>query len=108
MSDVAISDWPERPGYRHGASAISCPRQRLVELAAGLSRTIAMARGLIRGGRHLDVTGIDESVGVLCAQTLDLAPEDASAMVPVLQGVLTQVDLLAAALRKPGGGSHFP
>ena len=79
-----------------------------MELAERLSRTIGLARGLVRGGRHLDITGIDDGVGILCAQTLDLAPEDASAMVPVLQGVLTQVDLLAAALHRPAGRPHPP
>ena len=80
-----------------------CRRQRLIELAARLSRTIALARGLIQGGRQLDVTGLDDGVGVLCAQTLALPPEDAGAMVPVLRGVLAQVNLLTAALQRPAG-----
>ena len=63
---------------------------------------------MVRGGRHLDMTGIDDGVGILCAQTLDLAPEDASAMVPVLQTVLAQLELLAAALHRPPGRPGLP
>ncbi len=108
MSIIATSNLPEQPGQPAPELAALCRRQRLTALAAHLSRSIALARGLILGGRLIDVTGIDDRVGVLCAQTLDLSPEDASEMLPALRGVLTQVELLAAALPKSAGGPHLP
>ncbi len=76
----------------------SCP-PRLSELAARLVRTIGLARALVQGGRQLDLTGIDDGIGVLCAQTLDLPPDQAAAMLPLLWDMREQVDWLATALR---------
>ena len=108
MNDAAASILPGQHVAFGGGASLPCRRQHLTELATRLSRTIALARGLIQGGRHLDVTGIDDGVGVLCAQTLDLPPEDAGAMVPVLRGVLTQVNLLTTALQRPAGCPQPP
>ena len=107
MRDVATSRRPAQPGPFAQTTNV-CRRQQLVDLAERISRTVALARALILGGRQLDVTGIDDGVGILCAQTLDLPPEDAGTMLPVLRGVLIQVELLAAALHKPADGQHLP
>ncbi len=77
--------------------------QRLSDLASRLARTIGLARALVQGGRQLDLTGIDDGIGVLCAQTLDLPPDQAQMMLPLLWDMRTQIDSLTAALR--GGAS---
>ncbi len=73
-------------------------RERLIELGRRLSQTLALAQGLIHGGRTLDLTGVDDGVGVLCAQTLDLPPEDARVVLPTLHEVLGRLDRLTLAL----------
>ncbi len=40
-----------------------------------LARTICIARALVEHGRTVDLAGLDRGVGLLCAKTLDLAPE---------------------------------
>jgi hypothetical protein len=82
------------------------PVQRVVELGSRLARTLGVARALAESGRDLDLRGIVDGVGRLCAQTLDLPPADARGMVVMLREVLAQVDALTEILargRLPGG-----
>ena len=87
--DVECPPWPAYGAARH---------DRLGELASRLSRTLALARALIQSGRTLDLTGVDDGVGLLCAQTLDLPTEAARALLPALRDVLAQLDQLSLAL----------
>ena len=75
------------------------PLDRLTMLAARLSRTFALARVLVEGGRRLDLTGVEDGVGILCAQILDLEPEESRSLLPLLGDVLKEIELLSAALR---------
>ena len=74
--------------------------QRLTVLAARLSRTIGVARALASNGRTVDLTGLEDGIGLLCAQTLDLPTEEARPLLPLLHDVLTEVNALSAALRE--------
>ena len=74
--------------------------QRLAVLASRLSRTIGIARALARNGRTVDLTGLDDGIGMLCAQTLDLPLQDGRALLPLLADVLQQVDTLTVALHQ--------
>ena len=74
--------------------------QRLTVLAGRLSRTIGVARALAGSGRTVDLTGLDDGIGLLCAQTLDLPAEEARALLPLLHNVLTEVNALGAVLRE--------
>jgi len=76
----------------------SLPQRRLTELASRLSRTLGVARALAQSGRRVDLAGIEDGVGILCAQTLDLETEDGQIMLPVLREVMSQIELLASAL----------
>ncbi len=67
-------------------------------------RVMGVARALIANGRRLDLTGIDDGVGILCAQALDLAPGEGLLVVPHLCAVRAQADALCAALRATVGG----
>jgi hypothetical protein len=77
--------------------------QRLATLAERLSRTLAVARALSIAGRHVDLTGIEDGVGLLCAKTLDLSRTDAKGLLPALYEVLAQLDSLRLAMQPPGG-----
>jgi hypothetical protein len=70
------------------------------ELATRIARTLGIARALAAHGRHLDLAGIEDGIGILCAQTLDLPNADARCMVPVLREVLSQIDSLSAMLHQ--------
>ena len=72
--------------------------QRLTVLAGRLSRTIGVARALASNGRTVDLTGLNDGIGLLCAQTLDLPREEARALLPQLHHVLTEVNALSAVL----------
>jgi hypothetical protein len=89
--DLATAFPPEPPDQKE---------RRVNELATRVSRTLGVARALAERGRQLDLAGIEDGIGVLCAQTLDLPTADARCMLPVLREVLAQLDCLAAALRR--------
>ena len=72
----------------------------LIEVAARLGRTLAVARGLVLAGRRVELTGVDDGIGLLCAKTLDLVAPDGRPMLPHLYELLSQVDRLMLALRE--------
>jgi len=81
------------------------PAQRVLDLGSRLARTLGVARALAESGRDLDLRGIEDGVGRLCAQTLDLPPPEARGMVVMLREILAQVDALTETLargRLPG------
>jgi len=63
-----------------------------------LARTLAIAHGLLRAERQVDLTGLDAEIGFVCAQALNLPPADGRAVRPVLIDLREQVDLLHQAL----------
>jgi hypothetical protein len=67
-----------------------------------LENSIAVARTLVEAGHAIDLTGFDRLVGLLCAQVLDLPPEDAGLFKDDLSGLLASVDALSCSLA-PGG-----
>jgi hypothetical protein len=76
-------------------------------LADGLAGTLRMARGLAAAGRRVDVAGLDRAIGLLCAKSLDLPPEEGRQMRVVLIALLREVDALAATLA-PVRGTTVP
>ena len=72
--------------------------QRVRDLTARLLRTIGVARALVQSGRTLNLSGMDDGVGLLCAQALDLPSPAGAAVLPCLREVLAGVEGLTAAL----------
>jgi|SRR5271156_6671007 len=72
--------------------------ERLAALAERLARTLAVARALVLSNRTVELAGLQDGIGALCAQTLDLPPAEARLMVPVLHELTAQIDALTAAL----------
>lgn len=68
-------------------------------LAEQVRHTIAIARALAATDRPVDLAGLDDAVGLLCAQTLDLPPGMGRAARPALTAILAELDLLGATLR---------
>jgi len=65
-----------------------------------LSHMLRMTCALVARGRTVDLTGIERQVGLLCAKTLDLPPEDGRVLRPLLINLLGDLDTLSHALRQ--------
>lgn len=63
-----------------------------------LRSVIAIASGLMISGRAVDLAGLESVAGLLCAQVLDLPPEQGRAFRPSLVLVQESVANLAATL----------
>ena len=68
----------------------------MAEAACG---TLRMARALVESRRHVDLAGLQDAVGRLCAASLDLPPEQGRALRPQLAAVLAELDALARAMQ---------
>ena len=73
-----------------------------IERVAGF---LKVARTLIGEGRRIDLSGFDSEVGRLCAQVLDLVPEEGRALAPQLSALLAEIDGIDAALARAGPAS---
>jgi hypothetical protein len=102
MTNAPAFSWPT--GQPSGALQDVERRQRLTQLAERLARSMALSRALARSGRTVDLRGIDDGVGQLCAQALDLPADEGRRLLPVLHELLGQVDALTTALR---GGARI-
>ncbi len=78
--------------------ASDTPAVRLLEHLAGVVR---LARVLASAHRPLDLAGLDDLAGRLCAAALDLPPEQGRALCPDLVALLGELDALAAACGGP-------
>ena len=67
-------------------------------------RAMGIARAMIGAGRVLDLTGIDDGIGLLCAQVLDLPPQEGKAMLFQLEELRAQTDEVAARIRLQASG----
>ncbi|GAN78262.1 hypothetical protein [Acidisphaera rubrifaciens] len=74
-------------------------RQSAVDLAEGLARTLRIAEALHTARRHIDLAGLDDLVGRLCARALDLPPEQGRTLRPSLVALCEQADRFADTLR---------
>lgn len=74
------------------------PAQHLRAFADGVSRTLQIARALVEADREVDVSGIENTVGLLCARVLDLPPELGRSLRARLAGLRDDADALSAAL----------
>ncbi len=84
------------PLQTHDAAADVVARSEVVR------HTMQVAAGLAVGGRRIDLTGLDHTVGLLCAKALDLSPAEGRAARTGLVALLTEVDALSLALRAKG------
>ncbi len=66
------------------------------EAARGVLR---MAASLVAAGRVVDLAGLQDSVGRVCAGCLDLSPEQGRAMRPMLIGLAQEVERLDTLMR---------
>jgi len=72
-----------------------------------VSRTLAIARSLVRSGKLVDLTGLEAEVAYVCARVLDLPREEGHAVRPLLIALRSDLDALAAAM-PPSEPPHPP
>ncbi len=80
------------------AVARPTPLTNARRLAGGIASTLRMARALATAGRSIDLTGLDRAVGLVCAKSLDLPPEEGDQMRETLIALLQELDNLGDAL----------
>jgi hypothetical protein len=69
--------------------------------ANSLARTAALARAFTTSGRTVDLTGLDDKVGLLCAKALDLPPQAGREFRAELILLRSELNSLALALGQP-------
>ena len=69
-------------------------------MADGIGASLAAARGLLLAGRKIDLGGLDDLCGRLCARSLDLPPEQGRLLAPRLDALRDGLD---ATTRIMGG-----
>lgn len=74
------------------------PRTLVSAMAQAASGTLRVARTLVEAGREVDLAGLQNAVGRMCAAALDLPPEQGHALRPELAAVLADLDALERAL----------
>jgi hypothetical protein len=67
-------------------------------LAEQFDATLRTAEALVRAHRRVDLQGLDQLAGRLCAASLDLPPEQGRMVRPTLVALLSRVDDLEAAM----------
>jgi hypothetical protein len=72
--------------------------QTVLGMLQGFATTLCIARSLAAGDREIDLSGLHDAAGLLCARALDLRPEHGRALVPRLQSVLEELDALHTTL----------
>jgi hypothetical protein len=84
------------PGLPQGAP----PFDAAHALASGLVNALRLARAMAETGRPLDLRGLEEPVGLLCAKALDLPPEQGRALRPALLSLLAEAEALQGTLAR--------
>ena len=87
---TAFDPWPTPP---------TDPLALQQALAEQVQRTVAIARALAGSGRRVDLAGLDQAIGLLCAKTLDLPPDQGRLARPQLAAILAELDQLGTTLR---------
>jgi hypothetical protein len=79
-------------------SDAAAPIDAVRAFAEELTTMIGVARALIESGRNVDLSGFDSQVGLLCAKTLDLAPDEGRRVRPRLIALSGLVEALSRVL----------
>ncbi len=67
-------------------------------LADELTKMVGIASALAESGRMIDLTGFDRYVGLLCAKSLDLPPDEGRRIRPRLIALSGSIEALSRVL----------
>lgn len=78
-------------------------RQPAAEQGAdAVAAMLRLACGMVAAGRRVNLDGMDQMVGRLCARCLDLPPEEGRVLRPRLAELLSEIDALHVVLAGQG------
>ena len=76
------------------------PEAEVLALAEQTARMIAVAQALVVSQRHVDVQGLHDHVGLLCAKALDLPTSKTGFLKLELKRLVSGLDALTASMRE--------
>jgi DNA-binding MurR/RpiR family transcriptional regulator len=71
---------------------------RATALATSVAAMLRLAQALVAARRDIDLAGLEQDTGRLCAAVLDLPHAQGRALRPTLAAVLAELDMLAKAV----------
>lgn len=82
------------------------PTDAVRDFAEQLTKLVDIARALVDSNRAVDLTGLDCEIGLLCAKSLDLPPDEGRRIRPRLIALFGSVEGLSRAFcaRGPPSG----
>jgi hypothetical protein len=78
------------------------PTDAVRTFAEVLTKRVDLARALVESNREVDLTGLDDQIGLLCAKTLDLPPDEGRRMRPRMIALFGAAEGLSRALAAHG------
>lgn len=87
-------------------SVLPSPSERAALSAEALAGTLRVARVLAQSDRKIDLAGLDQDVGRLCAAVLDLPPAEGRFLRPQLALLLAELDGLSHCMGALAEGSE--
>jgi hypothetical protein len=87
---------------------MSDPQTQAAAMMAAARSTLRVARALVESHRPVDLAGLQDTIGRLCAASLDLPREEGRALRPQLAAVLADLDALERALGTAEAGGPAP
>jgi hypothetical protein len=82
--------------------AIEAPAKAVRDFAEQLSKLVDVARALVDSDRAVDLIGLDGEIGLLCAKSLDLPPDEGRRIRPRLIALSGSLEGLSRAIRARG------
>lgn len=76
------------------------PELEVLSLAEQTARMVAVTQALVASQRHVDIGGLQNQVGLLCAKALDLPPSKTGFLKLELRRLASSLDLLNATMRE--------
>lgn len=76
------------------------PEVEVLAFAEQTARLVAVTQALVASQRHVDIGGLQNQVGLLCAKALDLPPSKTGFLKLELRRLASSLDLLNATMRE--------
>lgn len=89
----------DAPLLNAGGHADYDPEAEILALSAQTARMVAVAQTLVASQRYIDVQGLQDHVGLLCAKALDLPSSKTGFLKLELKRLSSALDELTATLR---------
>lgn len=76
------------------------PQAEALALSEQTARMIAVAQVLVASQRHVDIGGLQNHIGLLCAKALDCPPAKVGFLKLELRRLASELDVLNASMRE--------